>query len=153
MHSPENPPYPLLYLKYTHSLEFSIKENGIHSKLIVKHAHFTYLKPHSYNLCGKRIKENRFVDMHNCITLLYSRHDHNLVNQLYFNKTQKTNKTKDGHKSTALGSWPLCQPKRLHDFPLPEGTDLHRFFQSTVFNTFAMKSVPCLFWISLWITN
>ena len=86
MHSPENPPYPLLYLKYTHSLEFSIKENGIHSKLIVKHAHFTYLKPHSYNLCGKRIKENGL-----CITelLFYRKNYHNLVNPLHYNKTLK----------------------------------------------------------------
>ena len=30
--------------------------------------------------------------MYNRITLLYSRNDHNMVNQLYFNKTSKSEK-------------------------------------------------------------
>ena len=39
---------------------------------------------------GKESKENECVHMYNGITLLYSRNYHNLVNQLYFNKTLKS---------------------------------------------------------------
>ena len=45
----------------------------------------------------KNLKEKGYVYMHNCITLLCSRNYHNLVNQLYFNKTLK-NETKEKTK-------------------------------------------------------
>ena len=36
------------------------------------------------SLCGKRIRENRHSCVYDWVTLLYSRNDHSLVNQLYF---------------------------------------------------------------------
>ena len=45
--------------------------------------------PSKNSICmwGKNLKENGYVYMYNPITLLYSRNYHNLVNQLYSNKT------------------------------------------------------------------
>ena len=37
----------------------------------------------------KNLKKNGYVYMYNYITLLYSRNYHNIVNQLYFNRTLK----------------------------------------------------------------
>ena len=34
----------------------------------------------------KKLKENRYINMYNGITLLYTRNKYNIVNQLYFNK-------------------------------------------------------------------
>ena len=38
---------------------------------------------------GKEFEKNGCMYMYNCITLLYNRHDHKIVNQLYFNKNLK----------------------------------------------------------------
>ena len=42
-------------------------------------------------MCGKNLRESGYVCIYMCdwITLLYSRYYHNLVNQLYVNKTLK----------------------------------------------------------------
>ena len=40
----------------------------------------------------KDLKENGWVYMYNWITSLYSRNYHNIINQLYFNKTLKNEK-------------------------------------------------------------
>ena len=45
------------------------------------------------NLYGKKnLKKNEYLYMYNLITLLNSRNCHNIVNQLYFNKTLKNEK-------------------------------------------------------------
>ena len=59
----------------------------------------------------KNLKKNGCVYMHTWITLLYSRHYHNIINQLYFNKTLKNKATENkrmvakGKKGGKLGSW------------------------------------------------
>ena len=46
----------------------------------------------------KNLRENGYVYMYDWVTLLYSRNDHNLVNQLYFHKTFfKKRLNKNGH--------------------------------------------------------
>ena len=39
----------------------------------------------------KNLRENGYMYTYERTSLLYSRNDHNLVNQLYFNKTSKKN--------------------------------------------------------------
>ena len=42
---------------------------------------------------GKEFKKNGYMYVYNGVTLLYSRNDHNIVNQLESNKTSKKKKT------------------------------------------------------------
>ena len=42
---------------------------------------------------GKEFKKNGYMYVYNGVTLLYSRNDHNIVNQLESNKTSKKKNT------------------------------------------------------------
>ena len=62
----------------------------------------------------KNLKENGCVYICNWITLLQSRNDHNLVNQLYFNKTLKNEKENFQSPEWRMASWHFPASRSHH---------------------------------------
>ena len=73
----------------------------------------------------KNLNENRCVSMYTWITLSYSRNYYNLVNQLYFNKTSKSEKKITvGKKRKLLWNISAC----LSGYSCPKGVEIFPSF-------------------------